>query len=118
MDGDRQLCAQPAERRTDRRQRRDTDCRQTVQDKVAAIEGDQFADRRRQKQAARTDEQRGKEPAERALHSAEIVERPPDEGVGGADQLGDLDFRGLCQYLEAEGVESDGDQGTGEQAAQ
>src|SRR5688572_635717 len=40
-----------------------------------------------------------------ALEQAEVVERAPDEGVGGADQLGDLDLLPLREDLQADGVE-------------
>ena len=61
-------------------------------------------------------DERGSEQAtQRALQGAEVEVGAADESVGGSDQPGYLDFIGMSQDLQADGVEGAGNQCTGKQ---
>ena len=59
-------------------------------------------------QAAEHDQRRQQRAAE-AVEDAGVEERPADEGIRAADQLGDLDFRPALLDLEPDGVADDGE---------
>ena len=49
-------------------------------------------------------DQRREQGATQAIKQAGVQEWPPDEGIGAADELGDLDLRAALLDLEADGV--------------
>ena len=86
--------AKPAEQGADGGERGDVTGRKSVQDEVAAVKQYQFADRCGQEQYSGVDQRGRQQAAASTLQRAEILERPPDEGVGSADEAGDFDFGG------------------------
>ena len=118
MNGNRKGGTEPAEAAAKPSQRSGVGGRESAQGERAAIERDQLAERRRQQSRANADEQRREKAAEHALQGTEVVERTADEGIRGADQLGDLDLGGLGENLQADGVERHRHEGPGEQGGQ
>src|SRR5262249_18345524 len=53
--------------------------------------------------------------ASRALKRAEVIEGPPNEGIGGADQFGYFDLVAVREDLQPDGVEDNGHQPEAEQ---
>jgi len=70
-----------------------------------------------QQYAARHDEP-SRDTPEQALGQAEVEEGAADEGIGCADELGNLDLVASRQYLKADSVEGYGDEGEAEQSRQ